>query len=213
MFRFLFLQIILFPVFSFGQPEIPLGQGIIEVDFEKPPVIYFYQDTLQQQPVKIITIIKNKEEDLVLKNPEQAQKWFSPETFSPDYSLFVMRVDTMIGKWYRVYVNNETKTTLWTKKEAIKKFYAWPEFLINRTTAVEVGYMSQAVKKLPSDNAPTIKKLENEDCLEALEVQGEWIKVRTNTKLDCNTCKKPVKAGWIRWKKDGKLIISFALTC
>ena len=81
------------------------------------------------------------------------------------------------------------------------------------TTAIDKGFANLDIKVEPSDKAKTIKKIETKDCFEALEIKGDWMKVRTNEKLDCNESKKPIKIGWIKWKDNNRLTINFFLTC
>lgn len=198
---------------AFAQNEIPLGQGVIKVEFSKLPTLKFYNDTNQITPNKTLTIGKDKDGEFIIKNRKQVDDWFSPEQLSLEYDIFIIRVDTSIGKWYKVIMNAEKNTALWTKAEPFKKFIKWPTFLLNETTAIEKGFMNLDIKTAPSETSKTIKKIETKDCFEVLEIKGDWMRIRTNTKLDCNESNKPVKSGWLKWRDKKRLTISFGLTC
>ncbi len=140
--------------------------------------------------------------------------WFKPEGLWLDYSIFVIRVDTVIGKWFKVFVNNEKGTTLWTLTDPVKKFVKWQTFLVKETTAINKHpEFNIEIKVSPSENSSSIKKIEKTDCFEALEIKGDWLRIRTNSTLDCNESKKTIKSGWIRWRQNNRLTINYGLTC
>lgn len=199
--------------FSFGQKNLPVGVGIIKIDFTKLPTLSFFADTSQVNPIKTISIVKNKADEFIIKNEKQDATWFMPEQLSLGYDIFIMRVDTIIGKWYKVVVNNQKGIALWTKVEPVKKFIKWSTFLLEETTAIEKGFADIEIKTLPSENAKTIKKIETKDCFEVLEIKEDWMKIRTNTKLDCNESSRPIKSGWLKWRHKNRLTISYSLTC
>lgn len=198
---------------SFGQSDIFIGQGVIKIDYTKLPTLGFFADTNQTNITKIIVIAKDKEGEFIIKNSKEVYTWFMPEQISLEYEIFIIRVDTTIGKWYKVVTNTENGATLWTKVEPMKKFVRWSTFLLKETTAIEKGFANLDIKTQPFETAKTIKKIETKDCFEVLEIKGNWMKIRTNTKLDCNMSSKPIKLGWIKWRDRNRLTISFGLTC
>jgi hypothetical protein len=210
------LLIIVFTLVSlslFGQTNLPIGQGVIKIDYTKLPTLRFFADTSQTNPTKTIVISKDEEGEFIIKNSKQVDTWFMPEQISLEYDIFIIRVDTIIGKWYKVVTNTENAVTLWTKVEPVKKFVKWSTFLLKETTAIEKGFANLDIKTAPFDTAKTIKKIETKDCFEVIEIKGDWMRVKTNTKLDCNESNKPVKSGWLKWRDKNRLTISFGLTC
>ena len=205
---FLFL-----PLFGFAQNNLRIGIGVIKIDYQKLPILKFFTDNNQLKPIKTIIISKDSEGEYTFKNKNQVDSWFSPEQLSMDYDIFVIRVDTSIGRWYKVYVNNEKGNMLWIKADLTKKFIKWPHFLKNETTAIEKGAFELDIKTEPNENATTIKKIDIKDCFQVLDIKGDWMKIKTNTNLDCNESKKTIKSGWIKWKYNNKLAISYGLTC
>ena len=198
---------------SFGQANLPIGQGVIKIDYTKLPTLRFFADTNQTNPTEIIVIGKDKEGEFIIKNSKQVDTWFMPEQISLEYDIFIIRVDTIIGKWYKVVTNTESAATFWTKVEPVKKFVKWSTFLFKETTAIEIGFANLDIKIEPFETAKTIKKMETKDCFEVLEIKGDWMKIKTNTKLDCNQSNKPIKLGWIKWRDKNRLKITFGLTC
>jgi hypothetical protein len=210
MIRILFLLFLSFPINGYAQN---LGMGVIKVDYTKLPVLKFYSDTTSSSPLKTISITRDKEGEYVFKNAATISKWFAPEQLSMEYDIFVLRVDTIINNWYHVYTDNENGTKFWLKKHSTIKYIPWRTFLLKETTAIEKAGYDLDIKTEADDKSKTIKKIEVNDCFEVLDIKGDWMKIRTNTILDCSNSKKPIKSGWIRWRIKNKLTISYGLTC
>lgn len=207
------LLYLLLPYAASSQKSINIGVGILFIDYEKLPRLEFYVDTLQKSSAREVSIVRDYSGEYAVKNANQLTSWFMPEGLWLEYGIFVMRVDTQLGTWYKVFVNNETGTTLWTKADALKKFATWENFLLHETTAIEKGNFELEIKDAPDDNAKTIKNIESTDCFEAWEIRGDWLRVRTNDFLDCNQSKKRIDSGWIKWRHNNKLTVGYGLTC
>ena len=208
-----FIILSLLPLATLGQNNLPLGQGVIKINYTNLPTLLFYSDTSQTKGIKIVSIGKDEEGEYIIRNRKLVDMWFMPEQIELDYDIFIMRVDTVIGKWYKVIVNAETAQTLWTRFDPVKKYVKWSTFLLKETTAIEKGFASLDIKTEPSQTAKTIKKIETKDCFEVLEIRGDWMKIKTNTKLDCNESNQPIKSGWIKWRQNNRLTIGYGLTC
>ena len=80
-----------------------------------------------------------------------------------------------------MFTYNENGTTLWTKAESFKKFVKWQTFLVKETTAIDkLSDFELEIKSAPSDKATTIKKFEKTDCFDAIEIKGDWLRIKTN---------------------------------
>ena len=212
MVKFFFSFFVLFPLFSAGQKNIPVGLGVLKIDFAKLPVLQFYSDTGMNASVKTIRIIKNQSEEFTIDNQTEADTWFKPEQLFFEYDIFLVRVDSVLGNWFKVVVNSATGEILWTKADATKKFMKWQSFLVKAVSSVDKGDFNLDIKTAASDKATTIKKIESTDCFKVLEIKGDWIRIKTNTELECSESKRPVKTGWIRWRQNNRLTINYALT-
>jgi hypothetical protein len=191
--------------------DLPAGAGILSIDFQKAPTLRFYADTAQALATKTFSVGRNKKGEYIIKNVKQAA-WFKPEQLWLDYDIFVIRVDTVSGGWYRVFTDNEKGTSMWIKAGPGKRFVKWATFLVKETTAIG-SRGSIEIKAAPDPKSKTIRRAVEKDCFEALEIKGDWMRIRTNTVLDCDESGKPLKSGWIKWKDKGQLAIEFFLTC
>ena len=214
MWPLLAIAVFLFPVLVSGQKNINLGQGVLHIDFEKEPALLFYTDTTESAPTRVVRVTKDKEGGFVIKNNAQVKTWFAPEGLWPDYSIFMIRVDTAMSTWYKVVTHNEKGTTLGMKRDPVKKFIPWTTFLVEETTAIDKHEdFALEIKAAPSPKAATLKKMEKTDCFRAIEIRGDWLRVKTNELLECDQSDKKIKSGWIRWRWNNRLTIRYGVTC
>ena len=210
------LLLILFisPIALLAQSNIELGIGIITVkNLDALPTIKFYSDTTHKIPAKQISVLKDKQEELVLKNAK-LNAWLAPEGLWLDYYIFIFRCTKKRGKWCEVYVNNDRKIKYWIELHPGLQYQNWRTFLLTQSTSVvKRDEYNLEVKESPNDTSKRIKMMEKGDCFIILELKGDWIKVKTNDVLECSESRHPVKSGWIRWKKNNRLLIEYGLAC
>jgi hypothetical protein len=206
-----FLLLALFPLYSIAQKNIPLGMGMLKIDYRQVSVFELYTDTNNVSPAQTIQIIKNQSEEYSIEN-QDSNDWFKPEQLFFEYDIFLVRVDTVAGNWYKIQVNAATGATLWTRADAAKKFIPWKTFLLKEISSVDKGDYNLDIKAAPSDKATNIKKIETIDCFQVLEIKGDWMKIKTNKEMECSESKKPVSSGWIRWRQNNRLTINYSLT-
>jgi len=96
----LIIAIFIAPLITIGQSNINLGQGVVKIDFEKLPTLLFYSDTNNTTPLRTVSVTKDKGGEFIIKNSSHVRSWFNPEGLWLDYGIFIIRVDTVIGKWY-----------------------------------------------------------------------------------------------------------------
>jgi len=199
-----------FPVFLFGQKSLNLGQGILKIDITQLPTLEFFSDTMEKIPLKIVTVTKDSVGEFILKGNDHVADWFSPEQLFLNYEIFMIRVDTVLGNWLLVYTNNLRPATMWVKRQPQVNFIPWTVFLHKQVSSINQDpAFKQPVKAAPNEQSPTIKEMEEADCFKIISIKGDWMNIKSNP--DCSDSKKPVKSGWIRWRKKNKLIISYSL--
>jgi hypothetical protein len=204
------ILIIIFLLGSLITNATELGLGIVDIDIYKTKEIKIYKNKNDKTPERIIHLIEKNGEIAIKEN--DYQKWLKPESIWLDYSIFIFRYTNFQDNWIEIIVNNDSMIKMWIRKTETTSVKTWQTFLVKNTTAVE-PLISTEIKLEPSDNAKTIRKSAKEDCFEAIEIQGDWMKIRTNEELDCNEHPAPIKSGWIKWRQNNKLTIAFFLTC
>ncbi len=189
-----------------------IGVGILTIDIERYPVLKLYSDTNSNVPNTTIFVKKVKQDGVVVNTVPQL-KGFTPEALWLDYYIFLLRVEKVSPNWFKVFVSDHT--TFWLGKSTKGvRFDTWPVFLKSHISALfKLDGYDLDIKLAPSDKAKTIKKMEEKDCFEVLEVRGDWMRIRTNTGLECSETKRPVRSGWIRWRKADRLQVGYTQTC
>lgn len=190
-----------------------IGIGILSVDFSRPFTIDFYANRGDALPVHQVVVIQNRSKDFLLKDEKATLKWFQPEAFWPDYTIFDLRVLEHAGGWYKVVTNTTSRATMWIRERGIYTFHSWPEFLGQQVTTISIGNNPLPIKTSPDDSAKTLRSVSPSDCFEVLEVKGDWLRIRTHTVLECSDHPHPVKIGWIRWRAHNRLQITYGKTC
>ena len=190
--------------------EAELGQGIVEVDIYKTKEIKLFKNKGDELPEKTIRLV-HRDSEIYIEEKDYA-KWLKPESVWLDYSIFIFRYTNIEGNWIEVVVNNETMNKKWIQKSGTLNVKSWEKFLVENTTAIE-PLIPTEIKAEPHADSKTIRKSTKEDCFEAVEVKGDWIRLRTNGTLECNEHPTPIKSGWIKWREANKLMINFFLTC
>ena len=115
--RSLFIFIALtVPAIGIAQLHLAAGAGILNVDLSKKPVLPFYNDTADGGAARTIRIETDSTGELKLVSAMPVTGWLIPEQFFPAYDIFTFRVDTISGKWMRIFVNNGNGETMWLKE-------------------------------------------------------------------------------------------------
>lgn len=187
-----------------------LGLGIIQVDIEQTKEIKVFKNKGDRVPEKVIRLIKEKG-DIIIEEKDYIQ-WLHPETIWLDYSQFLFRYTQIQDNWVEVIINKETGDKKWILTSSTFEIISWDKFLIENTTAIE-PLTPTDIKLEPSSDSKTIRQSTDKDCFEAIEIMGDWIKIKTNETLECSEHPTPIKTGWIKWRQNNRLTIKYYLTC
>ncbi|MCC6939476.1 MAG: hypothetical protein IT226_14750 [Flavobacteriales bacterium] len=135
-----------------------------------------------------------------------APPWFVPAHLKLDYDLLLLKAITISQNRIEVEVNGLDGRTAWVDRQAVQ-LRLWPEFILN-TVAVEIlDPETNPIRIKPLDHAAIMADGANA-LLKPLAVQGDWLMVGTSELAD-----RIAPTGWIRWRKDGKLLVDYSLLC
>ena len=192
---------------SFEDTDSPMGLGFFKPDFFKNPALYFYGEPDFEKSVQ-----KHSPEDsLVFKNLQQysnyelvyAPPWLLPEQLKLDYDIFYLKVLSLSGDFAEVELNKQTQKTGYIKRDAGEIIY-WPDFLLKVFSVEFPPDEIQKIRFKPDDASSEVSV--QFEFMKPLEVKDDWIRVAL-TDDDFNTVGK----GWIRWRRDRKLLIMYSL--
>lgn len=209
--RCLLIVIVLtLPIPGFAQLHLAAGTGVLNVDLARKPALAFYNDTTDQAAAKIIRIETDSTGELKLVSAIPVAEWLDAEQLFPAYDIFTLRVDTIAGKWMRIIVNNGNGQMMWLKSAPAMTFIPWSVYFAKHTSAVEVVEgVVLTIHATASDKSALIRRTMPGDCFKVSAVKGEWMRV--DTAPDCNNNKsKLIRSGWIRWKRDNHILVTYS---
>jgi len=142
---------------------------------------------------------------------EYANENFRPFAFHPDYFVLALKCVGKKGNRYEVIVNEEKNLKKYVKANAkVLKFETWEQHLL-RLFAVGFNEKENPMLEVPQGQAKKI--LKTDATFHPVEVRGEWLKVKWDTTTETQTKEAEQDFGWLRWKKDGKLLIELFHIC
>ena len=181
--------------------------GIAEVEFDHPSFIKFYNKPDDDHFIKSIELINNKETHSVeFKDPDSFRVWARPEFFKPDYYRLAFRCKTKTERWLEIIVNDETGETLWVKYDHSFKYEGWLEFLREAFTIGRNEPTTNPIYTKPDINSAMINDSGRQDFFKVKSIKGDWMEIYDPEWANVN---ENIASGWIKWKKDGKLLIHY----
>jgi len=141
---------------------------------------------------------------------ETAPPWFVPEGLKLDYDLLWLRARTLTQAWIEVEVNasdprpRSTPETAWIAREGVS-FRPWAEFLLEVYSVEALDPESNPIRTNPHPDAEATGKSSGRP-LRPLAVRGNWLRVEAADGTEANRA-----TGWVRWRGDGVLLVSFSM--
>ncbi|WP_120274341.1 hypothetical protein [Mangrovibacterium diazotrophicum] len=211
------LALILFVhVNLFAQTGNIKGDGLISVNPENYPTIQFYKNKEDTKPIKSIKIFDDKEiNSFNIKDLDLIEKeWFKPLHINLDYYIFYFQCSNVDANWYQIIVDEESNLKYWIKKSPDLKYLSWEKFICETVTVRPIDTISNPILISPNLNSEKCKK-QLVDCLMPIETKGDWLKVKVEPAICDKTFEMKddeIFEGYIRWRKDDKLLIEYFLT-
>lgn len=193
------------PVWGQQSPD-GIGVGVVQVPFTEHP-LYLYGDPSghpsTRTPLDSLTFSSGLHHNEVAYAPP----WFAPDDFRLDYDLLYLHALTLRPSWVEVVVHTQEGTrqprTVWLDRDAVT-FRAWPEFLLEVYSVEPIDPASNPLRSSPQDGADVTPS--NVADYRVLAVRGPWLFVEG---ADGREVGNPT--GWLRWSRDGRLLIRYNL--
>ncbi len=183
-----------------------MGIGFFSPQYFEHPTLYFYGDINLEKgltdhtPIDSLVFARDKYVDITTS---YAPPWLYPEHLKLDYGIIIFKVLGIGRDFMKVEVNHQTKQTMYLDKFK-GEFVSWSEF-IRSVHSVEFNENSKKkvlVKPLDYAGEINIKF----SFMQPLLVEEEWMYVIL---VDDNL--KEQGKGWVRWKMDNVLLITYSL--
>jgi hypothetical protein len=200
--------ILLFTILTKAYAQVPLGTGIVRIEFDANTIVDFYQRPTDKLFSKRVEFFNDKTIDSWnIKNLENERTWLKPEIIWLDYSQFNFRCISTKGDWLEVIVNNDNGRTYWIKKNNTTKFLTWEEYLKDMYSVSRLD-KNQKLRNSPADSAKEIE-YKGTDCFQVRTLRGDWIEIFTGDYCDEYGTKNQITSGWIKWRRGDKLLIKY----
>jgi len=184
--------------------EKTMGMGFFSPNYYEKPVLYFYgnltpgKSLMDHAPYDSITFKRNKHNQFEIAT---APPWLVVDYAKLDYNLFYFKVKSVSRESLEVVVNESNNQTAYIDRRA-GDFAYWPDFLLGVHSVEFIPDSKEKVKVKPLDyagesNVPY-------EFMRPLKVRGNWMHVTL-----WNSSFKGIGSGWIRWKRDEKLLILY----
>lgn len=183
-----------------------MGMGFYTPNFYDHPTLYFYGNPNLEKSV----MDHMPTDSVVFKRVEhggfdiaQAPPWLVPEHLKLDYDMLYFQIHSLGKDFVQVIVNNQNGQTAFVDKHR-GRIILWPEFLLSVHSIEFPPESDQKVKSRPFEASGNIKIPFS--FMHPILIREDWMQVEL---WDDNFYK--VGKGWIRWRKDGKLLITYSL--
>ncbi len=198
--------LVYFGVQTMFAQESQLGEGFFSPKTDELETLYLYDVPnsrvgSQEQPTDSITFIKRHATHV--DGIGYAPEGFAPFAEKLDYGVFILKVKRLGRDYHEIVINEDTGETAYVSQWQ-GDFMTWSEFFLN-CHSVEFIDINQKVFDHPM--IKSAGRIVDPANFRPRYIMGDWMEVEILAS-DYSTVKGK---GWIRWKKDGKLLINYNL--
>lgn len=137
---------------------------------------------------------------------------FRPYAFHPDYFIFAVKLKAEHDERFEVVVNEDTGLTKFLRKaDGFYEFQTWSEHITN-LFAVDFDPKRNPLRSRPDGDEIAYPKREETPTFHPVETSGEWLKVKWDSGRK-EWSEAEYDHGWIRWTRNGKLLIELFYLC
>ena len=189
-----------------------LGVGVVQPPIDPARPLYFYGaphpgvDPRTAPPIDSVTFAAGDH----FVGIATAPPWFAPEGLKLDYDLLWLRARTLTRSWIEVEVNaidprpRFVPETAWVARESVT-FRPWTEFLLDVFSVETLDPDENPIRGAPRPDAEAVGDSSGRP-LRPLAIRGDWIRVEAVEGTEADRAE-----GWIRWRGDGRLLVSFSM--
>ncbi|MCB9185907.1 MAG: hypothetical protein H6601_04095 [Flavobacteriales bacterium] len=131
-----------------------------------------------------------------------APPWFVPQYMKLDYGILQLVAVTVQKNWMEVIVNKTNGQTFWVYKPDVGFSY-WPEFLLNVHSVELLNPTDFPPRIKPMDNAVPDQSVDHNGIFYPVSVKDDWLQVHPDKEVDHDI--------WVRWRRDGILLVKYSL--
>ena len=127
--------------------------------------------------------------------------------YDPDHYVIHFEAGSISDSMYSVKVGAEVKIIPKSKYTA---YLSWPEYLKKFSCSAE---LNNPLRQTAADDAQAIMPLNYKELsFNCIDVKGDWVKVTCNAEYE-GSPKGKTLTGWLRWRKNGRVILKQQHSC
>ena len=176
------------------------GGQVIILNQDKKPTIYIKD--------KLVSI-DNGNFDIIEEEHLYKEK-IKVESLFPEYGLFIIKSKSASEGFYEIQINNKNYFINSNEYENLVSFKSDEQYILD---AYPSPTKESPLRVSPDENSEIISNYENYTYT-SVEIKGDWLKIKDDK--DCYSGEASSEKdiiGWVRWKKDGEIIISINHIC
>ncbi|MCF8277253.1 MAG: hypothetical protein K9J17_11015 [Flavobacteriales bacterium] len=181
-----------------------MGIGLVSISPEDGKVLRFYSKPKHfELPENLKSI-----DSLTFKAGQHyvdiatAPPWFVPQYMKLDYGILQLVAVTVQQNWIEVIVNRSNGQTSWIYRQDVG-YSTWSEFLLT-VHSVELLNPSDFPPRIkPMDHASPDESVDANGIFYPISVKDDWLQVHPDKEVDHDI--------WVRWKRDGILLVRYSL--
>ena len=131
------------------------------------------------------------------------------ESFNPENGLFILECLGYSNGVYKVRVNDSIGYINGEKNRGVLKFKTAEEYVLD---SYPVPTQDNPLRMEPKDEANIVEKYSNFTYL-SVKIDGDWLQVKDDKECFIDMPSEKNIVGWIRWRKNGKIILKLAHSC
>jgi hypothetical protein len=131
-----------------------------------------------------------------------APPWFVPHYMKLDYGILQLVAVTIQKNWIEVIVNNTNGQTSWVYRQDVG-YSTWSEFLLNVHSVELLNPTDFPPRIKPMDHASPDESVDANGIFYPISVKDDWLQVHPDKEVDHDV--------WIRWKRNGVLLVKYSM--
>jgi hypothetical protein len=181
-----------------------MGIGMVTVSPEIGKTLRFYSKQQHYELPENVQAI----DSLTFKDSRHfvdiatAPPWFVPQYMKLDYGFLQMIAITVQKDWVEVIVNKTNGQTSWVYRPDVS-YATWSDFLLNVQSVELLNPTDFPPRIKPMDHASPDESVNANGIFYPVSVKDDWLQVHPDKEVDHDI--------WVRWKRDGILLVKYSM--
>lgn len=181
-----------------------MGIGMVSISPEDGKVLRFYSRPQHHELPENLQAT----DSLTFKDARHyidiatAPPWFVPQYMKLDYGMLQLVAVTVQKNWIEVIVNKTNGQTFWVYRHDVG-YSTWSEFLLNVHSVELLNPADFPPRIKPMDHASPDQSVNPNGIFYPVSVKDDWLQVHPDHEEGHDV--------WVRWKRDGILLVSYSM--